>query len=47
MILYFEPKPASAIPEVDLSATFGADQRARQKAADDIVTACRNAGFAG
>jgi isopenicillin N synthase-like dioxygenase len=45
MILYSEPKVTSAIPKIDLSATFGSDHAARQEAADQIGAACRNTGF--
>ena len=45
MILYSEPKVANEIPKIDLSATFGNDDAARQKAADEIGAACRDIGF--
>jgi len=45
MILYSEPKVTSEIPKIDLSATFGADAAARQRAAEEIGAACRNTGF--
>src|SRR5215831_12386948 len=45
MVLYSEPNVTDQIPKIDLSATFGDNDTARQKAAAEIRAACRNIGF--
>jgi len=45
MVLYSEPNVTDQIPKIDLSATFGDNDTARQKAAAEIGAACRNIGF--
>jgi isopenicillin N synthase-like dioxygenase len=45
MIVYMPPKPAQAIPVIDLRPSFSTDPDARKRTAWDIHKACRETGF--